>query len=110
MTIMTKADLIEEMLRVLDLTRKESEATIDSIFGSIAKALRNGDKIELRGFGVFHTRQRGPRIGRNPKTGTRVKVPAKTIPYFKPGKELKAVVNNSATTVKSQRQPTGIRS
>jgi integration host factor subunit beta len=59
------------------------------------RSLRTGDKIEIRGFGSFRTRQRQPRIGRNPKTGARVEVPAKKIPYFKPSKELKDVVNNS---------------
>ena len=98
---MTKANLIEEVSHVVDLTRKESEAIIDSIFDSFVKALRRGDKVEIRGFGSFHTRQRQPRTGRNPKTGTSVKVPAKKIPYFKPSKDLKAVVNNSATV----RQP-----
>jgi integration host factor subunit beta len=58
--------------------------------------LRTGDKIEIRGFGSFRTRQRQPRIGRNPKTGARVEVPAKKIPYFKPSKELKDVVNSFA--------------
>jgi integration host factor subunit beta len=59
------------------------------------RSLRTGDKIEIRGFGSFRTRQRQPRIGRNPKTGARVEVPAKKIPYFKPSKELKDVVNSS---------------
>ena len=63
------------------------------------RSLRGGDKIEIRGFGSFRTRQRQPRIGRNPKTGARVEVPAKKIPYFKPSKELKDVVNLSATPV-----------
>jgi|SRR5579864_2800262 integration host factor subunit beta len=97
---MTKADLIEEVSRVVEMTRKESEVIVESIFDSIVKALRGGDKIEIRGFGSFRTRQRQPRIGRNPKTGTRVDVPAKKIPYFKPSKELKDVVNNSATAAK----------
>ncbi len=57
-------------------------------------ALRAGDKIEIRGFGSFRTRQRQPRVGRNPKTGARVEVPAKRIPYFKPSKELKDLVNH----------------
>src|SRR6185369_14577872 len=94
---MTKADLIEEVSRVVEMTRKESEVIVESIFDSIVRALRGGDKIEIRGFGSFRTRQRQPRIGRNPKTGARVEVPAKKIPYFKPSKELKDVVNNSAT-------------
>ena len=69
---------------------------MEAIFDSIVRSLRSGDKIEIRGFGSFRTRQRQPRIGRNPKTGARVEVPAKKIPYFKPSKELKDVVNNSA--------------
>jgi len=92
----TRADLIEEVSRAVDLTRKESETIIDAIFGSIVKALRRGEKTECRGFGIFRTRQRRPRIGRNPKTGARVEVPAKKILYFKPSKELKDLVNNSA--------------
>jgi len=55
--------------------------------------LRTGDKIEIRGFGSFRTRERQARVGRNPKTGVRVEVPAKRIPYFKPSKELKDLVN-----------------
>jgi integration host factor subunit beta len=67
---------------------------VESIFDSVVRALRTGDKIEIRGFGSFRTRQRQSRIGRNPKTGARVEVPAKRIPYFKPSKELKDLVNN----------------
>ena len=68
----------------------------DVIFESVVKALRGGDKIEIRGFGSFRTRQRQPRVGRNPKTGARVDVRAKRIPYFKPSKELKDLVNGEA--------------
>jgi integration host factor subunit beta len=78
------------------LTRKDSEIIVETIFDSIVTSLRAGDKIEIRGFGSFRTRQRKPRVGRNPKTGDRVDVPAKKIPFFKPSKELKDVVNNSA--------------
>ncbi len=90
---MTKADLIEEVSRVVELTRKESEVIVEAIFDSVVRSLRTGDKIEIRGFGSFRTRERQARIGRNPKTGTRVEVPAKRIPYFKPSKELKDLVN-----------------
>lgn len=90
---MTKADLIEEVSRVVEFTRKESEVIVEAIFDSVVKSLREGDKIEIRGFGSFRTRQRMSRIGRNPKTGARVDVPAKRIPYFKPSKELKDLVN-----------------
>jgi len=92
---MTKADLIEEVSRLAELTRKDSEVIVDTIFDSVVRSLRVGDKIEIRGFGSFHTRQRKPRVGRNPKTGDRVEVPAKKIPFFKPSKELKDLVNNS---------------
>src|SRR5438105_13683936 len=91
---MTKADLIDEVSRVVELTRKDSEVIVETIFGSIVRSLHGGDKIEIRGFGSFRTRQRKSRIGRNPKTGDRVEVPAKKIPFFKPSKELKDLVNH----------------
>lgn len=93
---MTKADLIEEVAKIADITRKDSEVVVETIFDGIVHALRAGDKIEIRGFGSFRTRQRKPRVGRNPKTGDKVEVPAKKIPFFKPSKELKDVVNNAA--------------
>ena len=93
---MTKADLIEEVSRVVEMTRKDSEVIVEAIFDSIVRSLRTGDKIEIRGFGSFRTRQRQPRIGRNPKTGSRVEVPPKRIPFFKPSKELKDLVNGSS--------------
>jgi integration host factor subunit beta len=95
---MTKADLIEEVSRVVELTRKESEVIVEALFDSIVRSLRTGDKIEIRGFGSFRTRERLARIGRNPKTGDRVEVPAKRIPYFKPSKELKDLVNAAAAS------------
>lgn len=94
---MTKADLIEEVSRLAELTRKDSEIIVETIFDSVVRSLRAGDKIEIRGFGSFRTRQRRPRVGRNPKTGARVEVPAKKIPYFKPSKELKDLINHSGT-------------
>src|SRR5215475_5374388 len=91
---MTKADLIDEVSRLAELTRKDSEVIVETIFDSVVRSLRAGDKIEIRGFGSFRTRQRRPRVGRNPKTGERVEVPAKKIPFFKPSKELKDVINH----------------
>jgi len=93
---MTKADLIEEVTLAGEMSRKDSEIIVETVFDSIVKALRSGDKIEIRGFGSFRTRERKSRVGRNPKTGARVEVPAKKIPYFKPSKELKDVVNGGA--------------
>jgi integration host factor subunit beta len=92
---MTKADLIEDVARKTELSRKDSEVIVDTIFEGIVKSLRGGDKIEISGFGSFRTRHRNSRVGRNPKTGERVDVPAKDIPYFKPSKELKDLVNST---------------
>lgn len=90
---MTKADLIEEISRAAEMSRKDSELIVETVFESIIRSLRSGQKIEIRGFGSFRTRERKARVGRNPKTGARVEVPAKKIPFFKPSKELKDVVN-----------------
>jgi integration host factor subunit beta len=92
---MTKAELVEEVSRVSDLTKKHSETIVDTVFQSIVDALQRGEKIELRGFGSFRLRQRQSRKGRNPKTGDKVDVPPKQVPYFKPGKELKDLINQS---------------
>ncbi len=91
---MTKAALVEEVARAADLTKKHSEIIVDAVFHSIVAALHRGEKIELRGFGSFRLRRREPRKGRNPKTGDRVDVPSKRVPYFKPGKELKELINS----------------
>ena len=91
---MTKAELIEEVSRVVEMTRKDSEVIVEAIFDSVVKSLRGGDKIEIRGFGSFRVRERGARRGRNPKTGDPVSIPAKRVPYFKPGKELKELIND----------------
>ena len=93
---MTKADLVEEVSRVTELTRKDSEVIVDTLFDSVIKALKTGDKLEVRGFGSFRVRQRNARVGRNPKTGEKVEVPAKRVPYFKPSKELKDLINDGA--------------
>src|SRR5204862_6351868 len=96
---MTKADSIEQVAQVVELTWRDSEVVVETICESIVRSLRTGDKIEIRGFGSFRTRQRKPRVGRNPKTGARVDVPAKKIPFFKPSKELKDTVNQAAARV-----------
>src|SRR2546430_9999570 len=106
---LTKADLIEEVLRITELPRKESETIVETIFDSIIESLQQGQKIEIRGFGSFRTRERRGRIGRNPKTGAKVEVPAKKIPFFKPSKELKDFVN-SAEAQASDRKSTRLNS
>lgn len=100
----TKAALVEEVSRAADLTKKHSEVIVDTVFRSIVTALHRGEKIELRGFGSFRLRQREPRKGRNPKTGDRVDVPPKRVPYFKPGKGLKELINRERSGVGVHRE------
>ena len=92
---LTKADLIAEVEKITELKRSDSEIIVETIFENIIQALQKGDKIEIRGFGSFPTRDRRGRVGRNPKTGAKVEVPPKKIPFFKPSKELKDFVNHS---------------
>lgn len=91
--LMTKAELTGEVSRVAELSKKQSEIAVNAVFQSLIEAIRRGERAELRGFGSFRIRRRGPRKGRNPKTGDQVDVPAKMIAYFKPGKELKQLIN-----------------
>jgi len=93
---MTKADLVDRVTALGDLTRRDGEIIVDLLFDSVIGALKADDKVEIRGFGSFRTRQRNARIGRNPKTGDRVDVPAKRVPFFKPSKELRDLVNRNA--------------
>lgn len=94
---MTKAELVDRVTALGDLTRRDGEVIIETLFDSIIGALKAGDKVELRGFGSFRTRQRNSRTGRNPKTGASVSVPAKRVPFFKPSKELRDLVNASTS-------------
>lgn len=93
--VMTKAELVDEVASVVQLTKKQAETIVNIVFDSIVESLRSGQKIELRGFGSFRLRNRKSRTGRNPKTGEKVEVPSKKIPYFKPGKELKELINRA---------------
>jgi integration host factor subunit beta len=90
---MTKADLVEKVAKEADMTKKDAEKLVEIIFDSIVSTLNEGEKIELRGFGSFRVRERNARKGRNPKTGEAVKIPAKRVAYFKPGKDLKDLIN-----------------
>jgi len=93
----TKADLVEEVAKATDLTKKQAEVIVEKVFEGIIESLRAGQKIELRGFGSFRLRQRGARVARNPKkSGVKVMVPPKRVPYFKPGKKLKELINPAA--------------
>ena len=88
---LTKAALVEQVAHVAGLTKKRAEVIVDTVFGNIAVALQQGEKVELRGFGSL--RRREPRRGRNPRTGERVDVPPRRVAYFKPGKDLKELIN-----------------
>jgi integration host factor subunit beta len=90
---MTKADLVEIVANEAEMTKKDVEQLVEIIFDSIVSTLNNGEKIELRGFGSFRVRERNARKGRNPKTGEPVDIPAKRVAYFKPGKDLKDIIN-----------------
>ena len=91
---MTKAELVEEIAKSVELSKKDAERIVNTVFDCIIEALHNGEKIELRGFGSFRLRERKARIGRNPKTGETAHVPTKRVPYFKAGKELKELINS----------------
>lgn len=91
---MTKAELVERVAEKMNLAKKDTEAIVNTVFNSIIDALSKEDKVELRGFGSFRLRKRNSREGRNPRTGDSVSVPAKKIPFFKPGKELREMVDS----------------
>jgi integration host factor subunit beta len=90
---MTKAELVEKVADKIQLTKKQTETVVNLLLNSITEALSEGDKVELRGFGSFRIRNRNPREGRNPKTGDTVQIPAKRVPFFKAGKELREMVD-----------------
>jgi len=92
---MTKSELIDAIAARADLTKARAELVVNCIFDAMTNALRQGEGIEIRGFGSFTVRPYKPYDGRNPRTGQPVPVPAKRLPFFKVGKELKELVNNS---------------
>ncbi len=91
---MTKSELIAVLAAANPhLRQNDAELIVATIFEEISAALARGDRVELRGFGAFSIRARNPRPGRNPRTGEQVAVSGKTVPFFKPGKELRERVN-----------------
>lgn len=102
---MTKADLVDKVTELGDLTRRDGEIIVDLLFDSVIAALKTGDKVEVRGFGSFRTRQRNSRIGRNPKTGAKVDVPAKRVPFFKPSKDLRDLINPTGSARRVPAKP-----
>ena len=90
---MNKAELVNAIANETGLSKKDTEATINSFVNVVTNALENKDKVQLIGFGTFETRERAEKIGRNPQTGSELKIPAATVPAFKAGKALKEKVN-----------------
>ena len=90
---MIKADLVNTIAQEMGISKQEAETGVNLFFQTIKEAIQRGEAIELRGFGSFRFRQRGPRAGRNPRTGAPVQVPPKKVLYFKPSKLLKNLIN-----------------
>jgi len=91
---MIRSELLQALSRANpELRADEVEQVVDIFFDEIAARLAEGGRVELRGFGAFSTRQRESRTGRNPRSGDSVSVPAKRVPYFKPGKEIRERLN-----------------
>jgi len=86
---LNKMELVAKVAEVAEVTKKDAEKAVNATFAAIEEALAAGDKVQLVGFGTFEVRDRAARIGRNPKTGDEIKIPATKVPAFKPGKALK---------------------
>jgi len=100
---MTKSGLIEDVARQTPhISKKDTEVVVNTIFDSMIEALKDGDRIEIRGFGSFQVKVREAREGRNPKTGEPVHISAKRTPFFKVGKELKEMVDASPDPVEAE--------
>lgn len=93
---MNKTELINAVAEASELSKKDATKAVDSVFDTILDALKNGDKIQLIGFGNFEVRERSARKGRNPQTGEEIEIPASKVPAFKPGKALKDAVAGKA--------------
>ena len=89
---MNKADLVAAVAEKAGISKKDSEKAVNAAFDAITAALVAGDKVQLVGFGAFETKERGARVGRNPRTGESMTYPACKVPVFKPGKALKDAI------------------
>ena len=95
---MTKSDLIEKLSEQGRLSKKQAEMVVALVFDSMMSAMKSGDRIEIRGFGSFKVKHYKPYVGRNPKTGEKVEVNPKKLPFFKVGKELKELVDHKISS------------
>lgn len=89
---LNKTDLVSQVAQISELTQKDAGKAVDAVFNSILEAIKNGDKVQLIGFGNFEVRDRAARTGRNPQTGEEIQIAAGKVPAFKPGKQLKDAV------------------
>ena len=92
---MNKEEMINALSKKTGFSKKDSETALDLVFQIISDVLASGDKVQIIGFGTFEVKERAPRVGRNPKANLPIYIPAKKVPYFTPGKILKARVENS---------------
>lgn len=90
---MTKADIVEKTAHVVDIPKRKGEIIVNAVLRCIIEALAQGERVDLRGFGSFRVSARDGRVGRNPRTGETIKVPAKKVPLFRAGKEFRKKVN-----------------
>jgi len=88
-----KPELVKAIAEKTGLKKKEAESAVKAFVETVEEALKKGDKVTLVGFGTFATRKRAKRTGVNPRTGKKINIPAKTVPYFKPGKKLREIVH-----------------
>lgn len=91
--IMNKTELIASVAQATGITKKDAEQIVNATFDTIAAQMRDGQRVQISGFGVFETKQRQARVGRNPQTNAAMEIPASTLPTFKPAKALKDTVN-----------------
>ncbi len=97
---MIKSELVTKLAEQTNLTKTDAENIVSTVFREITKALVQGNRVELRGFGVLSVRERKPRVGRNPKTGAKVEVASKKVPFFKAGKSINEALNKNQKTSK----------
>jgi len=97
--VVTKADIVRQIAQVTGLTKTDAAAVVDGFIESVVDALEKGEHIEIRGFGTFKAVSRAPRTGRNPRTGSEVKISRRRAPVFKPSKELRARVEDNGNPV-----------
>lgn len=100
---MTKAEIVDEISKATGLTKIETKAVVDGVFASIIGAIASGKRIELRGFGVFKSKSRKPRMARNPKTGELVPLSKRYVPVFKPSPDFLTKVNNEITEASNEK-------